>query len=319
MTKFLDIHLANDAERLVAHENCHDVWSQGLDVGDHVSRRENSPLHRRARWVVGCLDGRVVAALASHPLRFLLHGRSLAGIGLASVHTLSAFRGQGLAQRLIRWIEDFERRQGARLSVLFCDIEPRYYGRLGYVLCPAHCGWTSTASARATSDDANGGLQLVPVDAAVTFAEQVPTHAALYDSDHACRPLAIERTTEYWLHLAARHPSTARYWLVAPSGDRCGYAWLRSEGQDLILDDHAVRDGEQGAREALFRQTILVAARRGFARAGGWFPACEPAESLFELAPRQDEITMLKPLDEGVTLDDAVLAAADWLQEIDHV
>ena len=206
MTQFLDIHLASDAERVAAHENCHDVWSLGLSLTDHVKRRENSALHQRHRWIVGCLERRVVAALASHPIVFRLHGRPVPGIGIASVHTLQDFRGQGFAQRLIRWIEPYERDRGARLSVLFCDIEPRYYQRLGYVLCPSHIGWAETAGHK-TIVEPSGRYTLVPAPTGAEFVGAIGQYAELYDSDHGRRDLAVDRTPDYWQHLAARRAS----------------------------------------------------------------------------------------------------------------
>jgi GNAT superfamily N-acetyltransferase len=318
MTQFLDIHLASDAERIAAHENCHDVWSLGLALEDHVFRRESSALHRRARWIVGCLDGRVVAALASHWLRFRLHGRSLPGIGLASVHTLREFRGQGFAQRMVRWIEPFERQRGARISVLFCDIEPRYYERLGYVVCPSHAGWSVTAG-RKVVENRKRDWELMPAPTGSQFAGAIAQYAKLYDSDHGRRALSIERTADYWQHLAERQAYDERFWLASKSGQQCGYTWLRTVGRDLLIDDHAVRDGDESTRSALFEQVTQLAVERGLSRAGGWLPTVAPAGEHFAIVPRRDEITMLKPLDEGVTLDAAALAAMDWLQEIDHV
>ena len=179
MTQFLDIHIASDAERCQAHENCHDVWSLGLSLPDHVARRENSALHCRARWIVGCMGGRVVAALASHPLRFLLHGRSFQGIGIASVHTLKEYRGQGIAQRMIRWLESFEQHEGhgsARCSAISSRDTT---SRLAYLLCPSHLGIAKTDSV-GCAEDSCGGWHLVPVAAAEDFAERIPRLAEIY-------------------------------------------------------------------------------------------------------------------------------------------
>ncbi len=318
MTQFLDIHLASDEERRAAHVNCHDIWHLGLSVEDHVIRREKSALHRRARWIVGTLDGRVVAALASHPLRFRVHGRSYPGIGIASVHTLCEFRGQGIAQRLIHWIERFEHEQSAAISILFCDIEPKYYERLGYILCPSYLGWADCGDATLQRSEV-AGYRLVAAGSAEDFAAQIPRFAALYDSDHGRRPLSIERSEDYWLHLAARQPTAERFWLVSDRNEECGYVWLRPKPDELIIEDHAVRDGDEGLRTALWSCSIAVGKSGGLARTGGWMPASSQAARLFQIAPRRDEIAMVKPLDQTLTIDPEAIAAADWLQEIDHV
>lgn len=318
MTQFLDIHLATDDERCRAHENCHDVWSLGLTLTEHVARREKSALHRRAHWIVGCLGGKVVAALASHPVRFWLHGRSFPGIGIASVHTLDAYRGQGIAPRMIRWAESHEQQAGARISTLFCDIDPRYYERLGYTLCPAHIGWASTDSAN-PGVNAVAGWRLVAVPAGEEFARRVPRLASLYDSDHGQRPLAVDRTADYWEHLAARQPTAEHFWLLDPTGQTVGYAWLRQAKLDLLIDDQAVLAGDAERREKLFRLVIEMAKGRALTRAGGWMPKASPAEALFAISRREDEITMVKSLDMSLSFDGAAIESADWWQEIDHV
>ncbi len=314
MTEFLDIHLASDAERCRAHENCHDVWSLGLPLAEHVARREDSALHRRARWIVGCLNGQVVAALASHPLRVKLHGRSLPGIGIASVHTLNAFRGQGIAQRLIRWAESYEQLQGARFSALFCDIEPRYYARLGYILCPSHIG-----TAAAAPCEVDSGFSLRVVGANEVYGHRIPRLAEIYDSDHGRRALAIERTADYWEHLAERKPTAENFWLNSEGGDECGYLCARTADRGLVIEDHAVRDGAPTLRTALLRLAIDLAHERGLSQVMGWLPAEPPAEELFTLSPRKTEITMVKSLDMAITLDDEAIRSTDWWQEIDHV
>ena len=318
MTQFLEIHIAGDAERCQAHENCHDVWSLGLSLSDHVTRRESSALHCRARWIVGCIEGRVVAALASHPLRFLLHGRSFPGIGIASVHTLQEFRGQGLAQRMIRWIESFEQHEGARISTLFCDIEPRYYERLGYTLCPSHLGVAKIDGA-VRANGPPDGWRLVPVTAGEEFSQRIPRLAEIYSSDHGHLALAIERTPDYWAHLAARLPKAEHFWLLDRSGQECGYVWLTTADQGLVIQDHAVRLGDATTREALLRLVISLGRERGMDQVGGWLPAVPLASELFNLTPRTTEITMVKSLDLALSFDAAALAATDWWQEIDHI
>ena len=86
-----------------------------------------------------------------------------------------------------------------------------------------------------------------------------------------------------------------------------------------MIEDHAVRNGEPAVRETLLRLVLALAHSRGFSRAGGWLPAAPPADGLFTITPRLEEITMVKSLDLNLSLDPATLAAADWWQEIDHV
>ena len=98
--------------------------------------------HTAEGWYVGTLDGRVVTSLGCYPIRFQIDGEDLPGIAIGSVHTLSEVRGRGFAPQLIDWVE--RDNPGAALSVLFSDIQPEYYARIGYVLCPSLEGWVDS-------------------------------------------------------------------------------------------------------------------------------------------------------------------------------
>ncbi len=141
MASELDIHIASTDEQLAAHRNVFDIWSKGLSLEDHLRYRMTAPMHQRATWIVGCVDGRVVTSLASYPVRFRVHGEEMPGIAIGSVYTLADFRGLGFAPRLLEWAESHQREHGAAWSVLYCDIKPDYYARLGYALCPSLEGW----------------------------------------------------------------------------------------------------------------------------------------------------------------------------------
>ena len=134
----LDIHPASETERIAAYRNVHDVWSGGLDLEAHVARRLQSVQHNRADWFVGTLDGDVVTSLACYPLMFQLDGDSVPGIALGSVHTRADCRRRGFAGELIAWVEEHQQRRGVVLSLLYSDIDPRYYARLGYQECPSN-------------------------------------------------------------------------------------------------------------------------------------------------------------------------------------
>jgi predicted N-acetyltransferase YhbS len=349
MLQSLDIHLASAAERRAAHANVYDVWARGATVDEHVNRRDASPLHSRGRWIVGCLDGRVVTSLASHSVWFRLHGKGVPGIAIGSVHTLAAHRGRGFAPRLLQWTEQYEQRRGARLSVLFSDIKPEYYARLGYRRCPAHRGWAEVEALATDVNAAIDGWRLEP------FASEEGRDAMLrmYDADYGREALLIEHVGEYARHLEDRRPQDQYFWLVrdeppphagaglrqpsAPAGEdrarrttsdalttggqREGYVRVTRVGDLVKIADFAVAPGaaEESSREALFRLVIAEATARGAKRIGGWFPDSSGARACFRLEERPDEITMLKSLDAALKLDETCLEAADRFVEIDHV
>ena len=71
--------------------------------------------------------------------------------------------------------------------------------------------------------------------------------------------------------------------------------------------------------EQLYAGAIAVAGRGGAERFAGWMPDSPAAREYFELVPRRTEITMIKPLAAGFSLDDELVASTDRLCEVDHV
>src|SRR5438309_1332891 len=137
----MEIHAASPDEVIEAHRNVFDLWSKGLSLADHIRHRQTSPAHRRASWFVGRVEGKVVASLGCHPFRFRVRGVPVSGVGIASVYTVAQHRRRGHAARLLEWVHRDQRERGTGLAVLFSDIDPGYYARLGYEACPSFLGW----------------------------------------------------------------------------------------------------------------------------------------------------------------------------------
>ena len=93
----------------------------------------------------------MVTSLAAHPIQFRIDGNTVSGIAIGSVYTTKDVRGRGLAPLLIAWVEDYKQRQGTGLSVLYSDIKPEYYVRLGYALCPSWEGFREAANEAASA------------------------------------------------------------------------------------------------------------------------------------------------------------------------
>jgi predicted N-acetyltransferase YhbS len=325
VSQSLDLHLASDAELRAAHANVHDVWSMGLPLDAHIERRLTAAHHRRAIWIVGTLAGRVVCCLGLHPLEFQLRGVQVPGVGVASVHTLAEFRGRGFAPQLIAWAEEHAKSRGVGLSVLFSDVNPNYYERMGYQLAPAHQGEAIVAekfaAAQQLIDEVGTGFDTLDAPTSVETLMRV------YQEDQGREPLSIARNQEYWRYLIARQPDDEFLSLVEMT-DRTasGYARWKVAGDALFLRDMAVltdklsgsRPG-QSPRDLLYAALICRASEKGLARVTGWLPNGAAERRWFRVEPRPIEITMFKPLAAGVQLDAEQLAAADRFNEIDHV
>ncbi|MEQ8786810.1 MAG: GNAT family N-acetyltransferase [Pirellulaceae bacterium] len=312
----LDLHPASPEERLAAYRNVHDVWGGGLTLEQHVERRLASVQHNRADWYVGRLDDRVVASLAAYPLEFHLRGDVVPGFSIGSVHTLADYRGRGFAAELIAYVEATRRAQEARIALLYSDIACGYYARLGYVECPAWWG-----SRRAEKDDGAAAWRL----AACSPEQSLEALQRMYRDFHARHPIAVARNVDYWRHTLEKGAGDEFLWVVDAANERRGYVRLRRiDSAVRILDFAFAADCVDGPdaeanRETLLRKVLDHAARQGAERVEGWFPDWPAAQNLFSLRPREQEITMLKSLDENIVLDDTLIACTHWFCEIDHV
>lgn len=309
----LDLHAASAEERISAYRNVHDVWGGGLSLDQHVERRLKSAQHNRADWYVGCVDGRVAVSLGCYPLQFHLHGQQIAGFAIGSVHTHPDFRRRGHAAELIRWVEGARREQGERLALLYSDIDCNYYARLGYLECPAWEGKTSANSAAALGHQANWRLERI--DGAASSDDLMRR----YENYHGRLPLAVARPHEYWHFTLAKQPHDDFFYLRDRNSKVRGYARLTPRDDHLRIADYALDDDDDALSEALLAGTIQLARERQLARVATWLPDWPAASKFFEVRQRPQEITMVKPLDDGIAIDDDALAAAHHFCEIDHV
>ncbi len=102
---------------------------------------------------VGLVDGRgrLVGALKRYSLPFRDgRGDALRAVGIGAVFTRPAAHGQGVASALLRAVMGEARDLGYAAALLYSDIDPGYYARLGFVALPAR-DWTVS---RPTSPEA---------------------------------------------------------------------------------------------------------------------------------------------------------------------
>ena len=268
MATDLDIHPASPHELEAAHRNVFDVWSKGLSLEDHVRHRLGSPSHSRAAWYVGTIDGQVVASLGCYPLEFRLAGRKLPGIAIGSVYTRGEFRGRGFAPRLLAWVEDHERRtRQAAISVLYSDIDPDYYARLGYVLCPSLEGWRDPLH----SPPIAPRLRLE----SVAPADHLPAITELYAGYHGAMPLSIERSADYWAALLKKYADDRFYALVESDGSWRGYLRVGRKNDTWRITDFALADETPELSEQLYVDVSGIGPR-GWRAPRGWLAPRQP-------------------------------------------
>src|ERR687898_2630481 len=81
-------------------------------------------------------DGMLLASAKRYRVSVRLDGRTVPTIGIGAVFTPPEHRGRGHAAALIEHIVDAAHADGAALAMLFSEIAPHYYERLGFSVVP---------------------------------------------------------------------------------------------------------------------------------------------------------------------------------------
>jgi predicted acetyltransferase len=310
MSENLDLHEANADERAQAFRNVHDVWPVDPDPEEHLRRRLANPKYANATWYVGTLAGRVVAACGCYHVSVRLDGVIEPACAVGAVHTLPEFRGRGFAPRVLAFAESQEREAGKTFSLLYSDISPAYYERLGYRRCAAAQGWLVPSESKAERPVMCELRQFPP-------AEKLSTLIDLYDRVHEQFPLSIARSSDYWRYLLAQNPEDEFYFLI--QGKPLGYVRLGIRPHGIVIRDLSLLDDDDETERDLYSAVIALAKERGAERVGGWMPADAVCRELFHVTDRVKELTMVKPLVDRIKIDDRHCHAAEHFHEIDHV
>ncbi len=128
----MPIHLANNTHRLEAYRNSHEAWGEGSSVAEYVKKCLQSTRNERCEWWVLTRDSSVLSSLALFSIDFWVSGKQLSGFGIGAVHTRSDARKKGLAGQLCRHAIDLARNRGCQVGLLFSDVSPAYYERMGF-------------------------------------------------------------------------------------------------------------------------------------------------------------------------------------------
>jgi predicted acetyltransferase len=222
---------------------------------------------------------------------------------------LPEFRGRGFAPRVLAFAEEQERLAGKTFSLLYSDIDPAYYERLGYRRCAAFQGWTNPMQFQSKP-----ACTLTPFHA----ADELATLSTFYDRTHAHYALSIARASDYWRYLVT-HSSQDEFYFVQGGVQQIGYVRLGIKPTAIVIRDLSLLEDTEEAKRGLYCAVIGFAKMRGAERVGGWMPADAVCRELFQVANRVQELTMVKPLVDRIKIDDRHCTAAEHFHEIDHV
>ena len=121
-------------------DDTHSIWSDGLSrhaYGRFYAAQLATPWGKTHLRRLALLDGDEVLASAKwYRFAAVLDGRPIEIAGIGAVFTSPASRGRGAARELVERLLERAAAEGADLALLFSEIDPGYYARLGFEVIP---------------------------------------------------------------------------------------------------------------------------------------------------------------------------------------
>ena len=280
-----------------------EIWNEGLDLRAYAqwnAAQLRTPWGRAHLQRFALVDeaGRLLATAKRYRFRVRLDGQvgSMAGIG--AVFTPASQRGRGYASRLIEWMLDHERREGALLAGLFSEIGPDFYQRLGFAAVPIDevtVGVERRHGAPAMLVRAGDERDL----AAIAAMHQVRSSEVRFTLDRD-RPMIQYALSKKRL-LAGLGPAGLRQveLVVAEEGAQAvAYAVLHENANGWTLEEAGDRDPSAARLGALLQVLIAREPSAPPPVIRAWWPRAFPVPPQITLTDRSSphDIFMLRPL-----------------------
>ena len=282
-------------------------WGSGRTLPEYVQR--NLDHQARGRGLLrfsGLVDdaGRLLASLKRYTVT-LFHPQAtpLRTLGIGAVFTQEAARNTGAASRLLRLVLEEAQREGFGASLLFSDIAPSFYERLGFVAYPSiDRSFSATAPLPPKSPNARderlGYLSSEPAVALTTRDFTAADEAFCYQSSLRARradTAHLAPTLDEWRFFRWRNSQNPCLILQRGSVD-VGHVIVEIDGDALWVEEWAAPHLD----DDVMRLTLQhLAATVGRSTIKGWFPESNGL-AMTETA-RPDAIPMLAFFNKDLT------------------
>ncbi|UQA57383.1 GNAT family N-acetyltransferase [Polyangium aurulentum] len=287
-------YIADLDERLVreAASHTHPFWGKHVDLATHTAfqfeqlRRAGPSILR----YVGLVDDAagLVASLKRYTLALSVPGGAVVSVvGFGAVFTRQDARKTGAASELIEAVLAEARAEGHAAGLLYSDIDPAFYARLGFHAFPvfAHAAALEALPARTT-------LSLRPAEDRDDEA-MLAAYEASFDTSFLRPHRSLEIFRFFRWRCRAERP-----WILRAEDRDVGYLFATPRGiapeRTLWIDEWAAPGIDRAEVLGVVRQ---LAEREGARSVTGWLRPDEAAP-FFDASPRPAEIPMIAPLDE---------------------
>lgn len=253
------------------------IWGEGLTRAAYA-RYNRAQLaapwgSTHLRRVALVENGRLLATAKRYDLSGRVDGQLVRILGLGAVFTPKSERGHGHATTLLRRMLDDAAAEGFGLALLFSDIGPRYYERLGFRQLPVN------QLALSVRPGTRKGTPMIPLRSGdfgdlASLVEMNAAQSAGYrftlTRDADCIRQAI---TKKRLLAACGRPGhrTVDFLVVEEGGRAAAYAVLFEVGEFAMVTECGDRD-PTGSRVGALLQAVLARDPSRRLRLRAWWP-----------------------------------------------
>ena len=280
-----------------------EIWNEGLSPNAYA---KYYAAQRATPWGLARLGrralvdgGRVLASAKEYLFDATLDGRAVRVCGIGTVFTEPRHRGRGHARVLIERLIERAAAAGCDLALLFSEIDPAYYARLGFTPIPI-----CDLDLRVVESDRRGAPAVL-----VRTGEDGDLSDLAAMGDARASPfrfhLARDRDLIHYAITKKRvmagldtPGARAVQFFVAEEGRAaCAYVVIRVRGSEWTLDEAGDRDPSGAGVGAILQ--VLVARDPGERRPAikAWLPAGFRPPQIEVAAERPSkEVMMIRPL-----------------------
>jgi predicted N-acetyltransferase YhbS len=266
----------------------HGFWGGKRTLKEHTQRTFDSlaRLGEGLRYV-GLHDerGALAASLKFYTVALQTPIGVAKTLGIGAVFVPETERGKGYGQAIVRAAMDEARALGYDAALLYSDIAPQFYARLGFVEFSA-LDWSADVTALPDS---------VPLMTRPATADDFDTLSAWYHADATTADIFPVRSSELWRF--GKWFNRADDELILNDGKReVGYVVVRSTPQGLRLFEWAAPGVEP---ERIWATVRRLTEMEGQSRIYGWL-RFDRREEWTTVMPRPDAIPMIAPLKDSL-------------------
>jgi len=239
------------------------IWSDGLSR-DRYERYNHAQMatswgEHHLRRVAMVEDGRLLASAKEYRLTLRLKGAEVRCLGIGAVFTPPALRGRGHAAALIEMMIEEAGREGTEYALLFSEIDPGFYARLGFEPIPV------AESAIALRVQPREGAPAVLMRGGDD--RDLDNIAAMHEMRAEPYGFSLRRPADYVRHAISRRRLLAafgepgvrqvEYFIAEEGGNAVAYVVITRGPEGNILQDWGDRD-PAGARVGAMLQAVAA-------------------------------------------------------------